>query len=475
MNKLNLESLEDRSLPAVTTITNVAGLLTINVNNLKNDVTVSDFGALIQVADNTNGKIWNYQSVKNVRFNGGSEDDRFTGNSPKVQYFLYGNNGNDYLKGNALADTIFGGNNDDNLVGFNGDDTIYGGFGDDTIVGGGGNDSMYGDAGNDYIVSIDNSYTTDKIFGGTGADVFWCDRSHIGWFSFKNDTISDFETVDIRYNIFKFTNSIDKSLDGDTGFEPYKNDYKSVYKEFVNKPLFSKSGPVFSDIIQGGIGDCWLMAGLSSMTRYSDGIKAIKNQIVDFGDGTFGIKLKDKFYRTSNKLPTLYDSYPYYAKLGNQGSMWVALYEKAFAMYRNDGYSYENLNGGFSNELWTTFDYKSNYMTETNPSNLNNASGIRSLLQSYSTGSVVINFYSLKNGNLPNNPIINISVNSGHAYAFLGFGTNSNTIILYNPWGIDGCAKNDGNSSDGIVTVTFDEMLAHNFSISYGRVNFIAK
>lgn len=93
--------------------------------------------------------------------------------------------GNDFLRGSALADAILGLAGDDNLAGAAGNDTLNGGAGadmlsggsgEDTLDGGDGADSLLGGAGNDIIGGgADNDWIRgedgdDTLSGGAGRD-----------------------------------------------------------------------------------------------------------------------------------------------------------------------------------------------------------------------------------------------------------------------------------------------------------------
>ncbi len=72
---------------------------------------------------------------------------------------LYGNSGNNTLRGGTDGDVIQGFAGRDKLFGNGGNDVIYGGNGDDLLNGGDGSDTLYGGVG------------SDRLFGGAGADV----------------------------------------------------------------------------------------------------------------------------------------------------------------------------------------------------------------------------------------------------------------------------------------------------------------
>ncbi|WP_155589727.1 hypothetical protein [Streptomyces cavernae] len=56
------------------------------------------------------------------------------------------------------------------MYGDDGDDTLRGGSGNDDLLGGGGNDTMRGNAGNDRFASFDGLVGNDSSYGGVGTD-----------------------------------------------------------------------------------------------------------------------------------------------------------------------------------------------------------------------------------------------------------------------------------------------------------------
>jgi len=86
---------------------------------------------------------------------------------------LYGDDNNDSLYGGSGADRMFGGNATDSVYGGSGADTQYGGAGDDRVVGATGADTQYGDDGND---SLFGDSGADQMFGGSGNDFLRFDQ-----------------------------------------------------------------------------------------------------------------------------------------------------------------------------------------------------------------------------------------------------------------------------------------------------------
>ncbi|MDX5381668.1 MAG: hypothetical protein LPJ92_01605 [Rhodobacterales bacterium] len=78
---------------------------------------------------------------------------------------VHGYSGNDTLDASTLTDAIF-------LFGERGNDMLRGGTGNDTLIGGPGNDTLSGGAGNDWLSGVVGN---DNLFGGAGDDTL------IGW------------------------------------------------------------------------------------------------------------------------------------------------------------------------------------------------------------------------------------------------------------------------------------------------------
>ncbi len=114
---------------------------------------------------------------------GGSGNDLIeAGAVPTGVNAVYGNDGNDTLRGLSGADSLYGGSGDDvmdggtendYLSGGAGRDTMSGSDGNDTLDGGKGVDRIYGNRGNDRIYAVDGY--NDIIDGGKSTDVLHAD------------------------------------------------------------------------------------------------------------------------------------------------------------------------------------------------------------------------------------------------------------------------------------------------------------
>ena len=187
--RLNLNRLEDRSVPAVTAAF-AGGVLTVSGDAVDNDIRVELVSGKVAVFENATtthdtvaitgaGAGITLAALTKTVVNAGDGDDRIeiqaTINKPAE---LNGDLGSDNLiggKGNdkiitgtdAIGDTADGGEGNDSIVGGDGDDFLTGGKGNDTIVGGDGVNNLIGGEGND---SLTGGIDTDDIFGGEGAD-----------------------------------------------------------------------------------------------------------------------------------------------------------------------------------------------------------------------------------------------------------------------------------------------------------------
>lgn len=159
---------------------------------------------------------------------------------------------------------------------------------------------------------------------------------------------------------------------------------------------------------------------------------------------------------------------PIYAGLGNGDSMWVSIVEKAYAHYRTGANSYASIENGWA--------------VEVNRAIGTTAAGDRAI-SSYSSAAalgteiynrwnnyeaVTIGFVGEKKAGVGGAQLI-----MGHMYTVISVSRNSagtvTRITLRNPWGVDG-AGDDGNPSDGLVTVTPDQLFRYDGRLNWGRV-----
>ncbi len=472
---LNIETLEDRLALSLTTVSLVGTTLRAWSNDSASNITISRSGSTTTIRDTTNGFVRSFTSTINlVEVVGGAGNDRIVNNVRFLPMNAWGQGGDDYLEGYDGNDNLMGGPGNDILRGYGGNDRLWGGTGNDVLLGmagddqlmgedgndrlngGAGNDRMWGGNGEDVIIAINNS-TRDWIQGDGGRDIIWVDRN--GW---SNDTINAPESQDRLHYISSFANGADRTLNGDNITDPIEK-AGHTKKRFGNNPLFSSSGPSRDDIVQGSLGDCWLLAGLSAIAM--DNPFAIRSNVVDFDDGTYGVRLGSNYYRVDNELAVASSSSttPVYAKLGRENSMWVAIVEKAYAHYRSGANTYASLEGGWSVEVNRAFGSSSAgekaFNTYSSATAL--ANDIYNRWNNFEA--VTVGFHTVASGC----PCI-----GSHQYTVAWVTRNSFgtvvSITLRNPWGVDG-AGSDGND-DGYVTVTPAQIFGSTGRVNWGRV-----
>ena len=423
------------ALDITTAAYNEGTQLVIN-GSAKNDninVTRTDAGLLIT---NTGG--WNTLitgDYKSIRVNGNAGNDTITIDaSVNTNTVLHGNAGNDSLTGGNGNDQLFGEAGNDTLNGRGGNDTFVTlGGGKDIVNGNDGYDSFWIDSKNDTVTA-----TNDEVASGAVHKV-------AGFESIKTTTTTGKKTK-------VTTTAISIELNGQNLIDPKAEG--TVYQNFAGHQLFSDAGPIANDIEQGYLGDCYFLATLSSVAKTDANL--IKQSVVDLGDGTFAVKFmkgnKEMYFRVDADLPTWGNGSLAYANTGSQGSLWVAVMEKAFAAFRTGANSYASIEAGWMSEVYAALGKTStNYFSAGTAASLINTIKI-ALEQGKSV---------TYGANTPTDgaPLIGC-----HAYSVdrVNLDTNGNavSVTLRNHWAIDGVG-NDGQN-DGYVTVTAAQ-LQHNF------------
>ncbi len=484
-----LEALEDRTVLSVTTSALTAGVLTMWSNNAASNVVVSQSGSSIKVYDSTNGFTRIEAGVTKVQFVGGAGNDRFVNNAYSLSVTAWGQGGDDYLEGYNGNDTLIGGDNNDTLVGYggndtmwggngndilkgmagndtlngdggddklvggDGNDTLYGGDGNDSIIGGAGTDSLYGGNGDDTLVTIDGG-TTDYADGQAGRDTVWEDKNTVRhWYgnSYNYDNVY----AEKIQAVGSFANGADRTLDGDSIADPTDGKF---YKNFSANPLFSSVGPQAADIDQNALADCWLMAPMGSVAQDSPG--TIRSMVADFGDGTYGVRLGNNFYREDADLPTgsASSTNPTMAGLGREGSLWVAIVEKAYASYRTGANTYDSLSYGYQTDALRAYNLNSVGESYFAPS-WNSAPVANSIFDHWNSHQSC----SIGTGSVP----AGSKLVGSHVYTVVSVSRNAagqvTSIMVRNPWG-----ENDTNGNP-YVNLSGADLAACQIWVAWGN------
>ena len=186
--------------------------------------------------------------------------------------------------------------------------------------------------------------------------------------------------------------------------------------QLATGPLFGPTGPQYTDIHQGGLDDCYLMAGLAEVALKSP--STISNMFISNGDGTYTFRYYTdnqpylqrgivNYVTIDSQLPTGYADY--------SNELWVALAEKAYAQIRG---SYSNLNFGSPGALLNQITGNTWMFPFTSSSDFATA---------YNAGA----FIALSSALTPASP----NIVGNHAYALVSYDATTQILTLYNPWG----------------------------------------
>jgi hypothetical protein len=343
------------------------------------------------------------------------------------------------------------------LYGGAGNDTLTGGSGDDKLYGQAGMDGLFGDAGDDVLVNIGDC-TKDRATGGAGFDTFWTDAlKHEAVVDLSaeelaagaNHRVSSFASFSVARGKTGAAHSIRPSttLNGGDLADPGLDDSSAVYKNFSTDPLFSTDGPSADDVAQGYVGDCWYLATLSAIARTHP--EAIRQAVVELGDGTYAVQFANSngtkaFVRVDGDLPTTSWGGMQYAELGKQDSLWVAIMEKAYACFRQGGVvNYSDLDGGWMSEAFNDLGYDNDQIWDVS----NGDDLLNQISDELAAGKAVTMAI--------NTPYAGAPVIGSHAYTVVSVDTDADghkTLVLRNPWGIDGIGHDGAN--DGYVRLT---------------------
>jgi len=340
------------------------------------------------------------------------------------------------------------------------DCVIYGGPGNNTLQGGSGNDRLYSGpgknvlkagAGDDVLDCIGS--TADTLIGGAGRDSFWADNSSreriLNPGAAGSGAVHRVSSFYSASGSRRAVVSVKKALSVRSLPEPVADG--TTYRDFSNHRLFASAGPGEDDVRQGDVGDCFLLSVLSSTAKVDPW--RIRQSMLDMGDGTYVVQFtrgsSKVFVRVDGQLPTWSDGSLVYADQGSQGSIWVAVMEKAYTVFRSAAPSYAALDGGWMNEPYAALGAAS-YSSFYEPDGQTLLADLQVELAAgksvtYGAGT----------------PADGAPLLGSHAYTVDHFNFDATgtpvSVTLRNPWGVDG-AGNDG-ANDGYVTLNGQQAL----------------
>jgi Calpain family cysteine protease len=229
--------------------------------------------------------------------------------------------------------------------------------------------------------------------------------------------------------------------------------------------LFGASGPQYGDVRQGALGDCYYVGALGEVAHRSP--QAIRDMFIVNGDGTYTVRFfnagKAEYVTVDSQLPQsggrfMFANYGGY--LNNTANvLWVALAEKAYVQLNESGWirssamgggvnAYQSIAGGWFSVVVSQVAARTSTTTMMNSTTSNDFNTFKS---AYDAGKFV-GFASLS-------APANSQIAGGHQYVAVGYDTATQSVILFNPWGL-----NNGSSKPGLVTIKWSELVT---SFSY--------
>lgn len=236
-----------------------------------------------------------------------------------------------------------------------------------------------------------------------------------------------------------------------------KTSYESnLHYAAASGDLFPSDGVnAESDVVQGDDGDCWFLAALGTLVLHDPGFPA--RHITQNSNGTYTVTFyqdgKPVDITVDGLLPTRSDGGTAYAQPADN-SLWVAIYEKAYAQFKG---GYGSIDGGYGDTGLKDLTGTSAWRKSPGDYSLDQLAGLMKQGQVFTTGTK--DDKSLWDKLFGGGPKTedNFQLVTSHEYMIKSVDTSAHppTITVVNPWG--GGGVEDGHQMPQEVTLTEDQ------------------
>lgn len=234
----------------------------------------------------------------------------------------------------------------------------------------------------------------------------------------------------------------DKISTGPTDMSQPLDKHKDHKGTYLKGELF-KDGATASDVKQGKIGDCYLMAAMASVAHARPDI--VEGMMSEDGDGNVTVNFADGPETVDTEVPYeragWFKKEPIYGKSKTKKETWPAMMEKAYAEKYGDGKGYEGIgHGGLPSTAMNNIAGGTSSTEYLNKADLSDPAKKKALMDQLAKAEdqpmVAVTPKEVKSGRVAGN----------HAYTVMGTekGPDGQDMVkLRNPWGSSGGTRGE--------------------------------